>query len=210
MNSPLVAPISKGTESKRKEVDKNHLLCVTYQVSFVTSHVVCHLLLVTCPLSLCQQKQQQTLPQLVQFFLLNLLPVYKQALLNKSVSFWNCFYIVCRLAEPRMFDYNPSLKATESLRGSVEKLSSKVLQLKVCPRKIPMEPGHYLAAQCRHPRKPPEETVFFQTAPRMFNSCWDNQNHEVHLSAYWFYPPADCQRTGWLYWSLLMGYQEDG
>ena len=57
----------------------------------------------------------------------------------------------------------------------------KVLQLRVCPRKIPRELEHCPAAQCRHPRSCPEGTVFVHTAPRIFNSCSDYQNHEVHL-----------------------------
>ena len=65
-----------------------------------------------------------------------------------------------------------SLKATvENPRGSVEKLSPKenveVLQPRVCPRKIPREPSHCPAAQCRHPRDSPEGTVF-QHCPEDF------------------------------------------
>ena len=42
---------------------------------------------------------------------------------------------------------------------------------------------------------------FFHTAPRIFNSCTDYQNHEVHFLADWLYPPAD-----WLYPSADLLY----
>ena len=60
------------------------------------------------------------------------------------------------------------MKATvENMRGSVAKLSPKesvegvktVLRGSVCPRKIPRESSHCPAAQCKHPRHFPEETV---------------------------------------------------
>ena len=45
----------------------------------------------------------------------------------------------------------------------------EVLQPSVCPRKIPREPSHCPAAQCRHPRNSPEGTVL-STLPQGFST----------------------------------------
>ena len=45
----------------------------------------------------------------------------------------------------------------------------EVLQPRVCPRKIPREPSHCPAAQCRHPRNSPEGTVL-STLPQGFST----------------------------------------
>ena len=54
-----------------------------------------------------------------------------------------------------------------------------VLQLSICPRKIPRKPLHCPAAQCRHPRNSHYDDSFSHTAPRIFHRRYDYQNHEV-------------------------------
>ena len=102
------------------------------------------------------------------------------------------------------FDYDCLKAIVENSRCTMEKLwrlprdflranlilqnrggaALEVLQLRVCPKKIPREPSHWAAEQCIHQRDSPEGTVFPHcTAPRIFNGYSGFQNHEVHFLA---------------------------
>ena len=92
-------------------------------------------------------------------------------------NYQGCLHCASRAVWGLLRDFPMANPRLQNWGGAVP----KVLQPRVCPRKIPREPSHYPAAQCRHPRNSPEGYSFFHNTPRIFNSCSDYQNQEVHL-----------------------------
>ena len=93
----------------------------------------------------------------------------------QTVDMSICHVLICRVMFCRVAKSGKaSVKATvENPRGSVEKLSPKenVKGDHTAPQHSVGTRGILLRGQ------------FFNTAPRIFNSCSDYQNHEVYLPA---------------------------
>ena len=67
-------------------------------------------------------------------------------------------------------------------------------------QKIPWEPWHCPAPQCRNPRNFPDGTCFFSTLPQGCSTVPQSIKIMIFLQAVWLYLPAD--------WLNLLGYAD--